>query len=513
MFELPKKMYFELVAHMIIIATTLKITYMQKLISIVALVLVATMALAQSKQSKKFAKSINENDLYNRLAVLASDSLEGRETGTAGQKKAADYISSRFKEFGFEGPVKSNEGSNYYQKFNLYKLNDKDIYISAGDKKLEFLSDFMSFGGTNTEGEVSKQVVYLGDGTNIDSVDLKGKIGSFYTSKSNWRDIAAKITEAGAEGTLAFMGATDDIFDQSLNRMKSFIGGNRLTLNKPAPSTDQWLFFVPPSFANELFNKPLDSLKQQSDISGITGELKISLNRSIQTVESENVLGYLPGTDLKDELLVITSHYDHLGVRDGEVYNGADDDGSGTTSLLEIAQAFSLAKAKGKGPRRSILFMTVSGEEKGLLGSDYYTQNPVFDLTKTVTNLNIDMVGRVDPDHEGKPDYVYVIGADKLSTELHELSEEINSNTLKLDFDYKYNDENDPNRFYYRSDHYNFAKNNIPIIFYFNGVHADYHKPTDTVEKINLTLMKKRAQVIFYTAWEIANRDSRVKLD
>ena len=237
------------------------------------------------------------------------------------------------------------------------------------------------------------------------------------------------------------------------------------------------------------------------------------MNRGVVEVPTENVLGYLEGTDLKDELLVVTSHYDHIGKNGEEINNGADDDGSGTTTVLELAQAFGKAKKKKQGPRRSILFMTVTGEEKGLLGSDYYTKNPIFPLENTVTNLNIDMVGRVDKDHEGKDDYIYVIGSDKLSSELHTLSEDANKKYVNLDLDYKYNDENDPNRFYYRSDHYNFAKNNIPIIFYFNGVHPDYHKPTDTIEKINFPMMKKRADLVFYTAWEIANRDKRVEVD
>ena len=149
-----------------------------------------------------------------------------------------------------------------------------------------------------------------------------------------------------------------------------------------------------------------------------------------------------------------------------------------------------------------------------MLGSKYYTDNdPVFPLSQTVANLNIDMIGRIDPKHEGKGNYVYIIGSDKLSTELHELSEEVNEKYAQLNFDYTYNDENDPNRFYYRSDHYNFAKNNVPIIFYFSGTHKDYHRPGDTPDKINYDLLENRARLIFYTAWEIANREARIEID
>jgi Zn-dependent M28 family amino/carboxypeptidase len=172
-----------------------------------------------------------------------------------------------------------------------------------------------------------------------------------------------------------------------------------------------------------------------------------------------------------------------------------------------------LAKKEGHGPKRSMLFMTVSGEEKGLLGSEYYADNPVFPLENTVVDLNIDMIGRIDENHAPDSNYVYIIGSDKLSTELHALSEETNKTYAGIEFDYTYNDENDPNRFYYRSDHYNFAKNNIPVIFYFTGVHEDYHQPTDTVDKIMFQKMEKIARLIFHTAWEIANRDERLKVD
>jgi Zn-dependent M28 family amino/carboxypeptidase len=239
----------------------------------------------------------------------------------------------------------------------------------------------------------------------------------------------------------------------------------------------------------------------------------VDVKKNREELTSENVLGFLPGTEKPEEILVVTSHYDHLGIKGDKIFNGADDDGSGTTTLLELAQAFSIAKKEGNGPKRSILFMTVSGEEKGLLGSEFYTNNPVFPLENTVANLNIDMIGRIDENHAPDSNYVYIIGSDKLSTELHRLSEETNDTYTGIDFDYTYNDENDPNRFYYRSDHYNFAKNQIPVIFYFTGVHEDYHQPTDTVEKIMFQKTEKIARLVFHTAWEIANRDKRLEVD
>jgi len=229
---------------------------------------------------------------------------------------------------------------------------------------------------------------------------------------------------------------------------------------------------------------------------------------------SENVVAYIKGSEKPDEIVVISAHYDHLGMdADGEIYNGADDDGSGTVAVMAIAEAFQKAVEEGNGPNRSILFLHVTGEEKGLLGSKYYANFPIFPLENTVVDLNIDMIGRTDEAHENNPNYIYLIGSDKLSTELHNLSEEMNDKFTKLKLDYKYNEDSDPNRYYYRSDHYNFAKNNIPIIFYFNGTHENYHRISDTPDKINYELLEKRTKLVFYTAWEIANREKRITLD
>lgn len=231
--------------------------------------------------------------------------------------------------------------------------------------------------------------------------------------------------------------------------------------------------------------------------------------------DSENVLAYIKGTEKPDEIIIISAHLDHIGIsKNGDVNNGADDDGSGTVAILEIAEAFKAAADKGDGPKRSILFLHVTGEEIGLYGSRYYAEeNPIFPLANTVADLNIDMIGRVDKKHENQRNYLYLIGSDKLSEELHNLSETVNKTYFNIELDYTYNDDNDPNRFYYRSDHYNFAKNNIPVIFYFNGTHADYHKPSDTPDKIQYDLLETRTRLIFLTAWELANRTERIKLN
>lgn len=235
--------------------------------------------------------------------------------------------------------------------------------------------------------------------------------------------------------------------------------------------------------------------------------------RGRSKASSENIMAFITGSEFPEEVVVISAHYDHLGKKGDQIYYGADDNASGTSAVLEIAQAFKEAEKSGYGPRRSILFLNLTGEEDGLYGSKYYIAHPVFPLTETVVDLNIDMIGRVDEKHKDQKDYLYLIGSDKLSKELHKLSETVNNDYFGLELDYMYNDENDPNRFYERSDHYNFAKNNIPIIFYFNGVHEDYHRPSDTPDKIDYDLLAKRTRFIFYTAWELANREERIKVD
>ncbi|MDC3306112.1 M28 family metallopeptidase [Flavobacteriales bacterium] len=334
------------------------------------LLFVGLTTIAFSQENVKYAETIIASDLEKHLIILASDSLEGRETGKPGQKMAADYIMNHFINIG----IPPYKGKKYYQKF---KVKSRRHLCKCDDCDMSF--------------------------------------------------------------------------------MKKMLG-------------------------------------QKKKIKG------------------ENVLGFIEGSDSKDELIIVTAHYDHLGKHDSLIFNGADDDGSGTVAAMEIAEAFMLAKNAGHGPRRSVLVMAVSGEEKGLLGSKYYTNHPIYPLENTVANLNIDMIGRIGDFHTD-PNYVYLIGSDMLSTELHNISEAVNEEYVGLDLDYTFNKEDDPNRYYYRSDHYNFAKNNIPVIFYFNGIHEDYHKVTDTVEKIDFKKIETITRLVFLTAWELANRDERIVVD
>ena len=235
---------------------------------------------------------------------------------------------------------------------------------------------------------------------------------------------------------------------------------------------------------------------------------------NINWVKTENVAAIIEGSTYPNEYIVLTAHLDHVGIEDGEIFNGADDDGSGSMALLEIAEAFKLAEIDGNRPKRSIVILHVSAEEKGLLGSKYYTDNPLYPLDETITNLNVDMIGRTDPTRNSNNDeYIYLIGTDRLSSMLHNTSEKVNNNTVKLELDYRFNAWDDPNRFYERSDHWHFAKNNIPVIFYFSGTHEDYHMPSDTADKIRYDLLTKRTKLIFHTAWEIANMEETISVD
>lgn len=503
--------------------------------------------------SKKYAETISASDLSRHLHIIASDSLEGRETGKKGQKLAADYISKQFESFGLKAPVATPNGDSYYQKFNLESRQWGDIYISIRGKKKELLQDFYAFGNFNIPQEQTQEVMFAGYG--IDSENYSDYVTNMPTNRAviiwggepqtpegysyvtgkreasewanDWRKKVAAARERGARTCFIVPKPTNEEFYKLMINYKHYVETPTLSLLGKEPEKEG-VFFISPAMAAEMLNTTeanlnkisqpisLDPLKRgQKKIEGIAtpiSDVSFKAEKIIKPVPTENVLGLVEGTDKKDEILVVTAHYDHIGSEGDLVFNGADDDGSGTVAVLEMAEAFAKAKKEGKGPRRSILFMTVTGEEKGLLGSDYYTQNPVFPLKNTVANLNIDMIGRLDKDHAKDENYVYLIGSDKLSKELHHISEEANKTYCNIKLDYTYNDENDPNRYYYRSDHYNFAKNYIPVIFYFNGVHEDYHQHTDEVSKILFGKMEKITRLVFHTAWEVANRNERVKL-
>ena len=471
-----------------------------------------------------YANSITVKDLKEDLTILASDALEGRETGERGQKMAAAYIKAHFEELGLVGPVK--KGDPYFQDVPLKHSTPGDIYMKIGNTRFKNIEDFFYRGSAYNTEEISTKVVFAGGGTEaeFEGLDLKGKSIFIQTSNRRIRQAAMdKVVENG--GKMLFVVFADDQsgYDAYNNRFRNYFRRKSIGIDIGEGVEKPEMFIISPSVAAEMFNTSFDKIKkiivdaQNGNVGALKSVKPVSINYKIEFSSerfiSENVLGYLEGSEFKDEVIVITAHYDHEGIKNGEIYNGADDDGSGTVALMDIAEAFVKAKEEGYGPRRSILFMTVTGEEKGLLGSEYYTDNPIFPLENTVVDLNIDMVGRIGTVFEDKGEYVRLVGSDALSTELHNINEMANEMYTNLYLDYTYNDPSHPERIYYRSDHWNFAKNGIPIIFYGNGGHADYHKPTDTVDKILFELLQKRTKLIFHTAWIVANKDERIVID
>jgi hypothetical protein len=500
---------------------------MKKILSCLALV-ISHVSLAQQNVRSQYAELITSADLKDNLSIIASDALEGRYTGSRGQKMAAAFISNYFETLGLAGPV----NGSYYMPVDLTSSKPGEIYLKSGATRFNNFNEVVYFGQSDSGGEISMEAVFIGKGTDAELAyaDVKDRavvILADGLSRNLFGDIRKKATAArdkGARMILVVGNGKADEFKPFADQLKGYLSNGSLTLtSKEAPTSNTGMFLLDQAALSKIFNIPYDKLvKAASEDPAKKSLAKIKPSRIVykvsmetKSVRSENILGYLEGTDKKEELLVVTAHFDHIGLHEGtdKVNNGADDDGSGTVSVLQLAKAFVQAKKEGHGPRRSILFMTVTGEEEGLFGSEYYVTHPVFPLANTVADLNIDMIGRKDSQHYSKPDYVYVIGADKLSTELNEINERNNKTYTHLDFDYTYNDESHPDRLYYRSDHWNFAKNNVPIIFYFDGIHEDYHKPSDEVSKIDFDLLTKRAKAVFFTAWELANRDNRIAVD
>lgn len=494
---------------------------------ILTLSLFATTIVAAQKipEGKSYAGSITSDDLQKHLLIIAGKEMEGRETATEGQRKAAAYIENHFKTLG----LLPGFNGGYQMPFPVYQDSLVKSSVEINSKSFQLYKDYVvNLNGLNSSTIMGSEVVFVGfgisDSTRDDykGVNARGKIVMILPGVAPTQGTPRRgggtsaIMEAALKNSAAAVLLVQGNFPRtaSTSRPFQYVNAYRRTIY---PN----VFIISEQMAQEIMGADYTSAKQ-SMVNGnpqpktYYSNVLLEVQKSIGSMPSTNVLGLLEGTDKKDEYVVITAHYDHLGKRgDTVIYYGADDDGSGTVSILELAEAFTKAKAAGKGPRRSIVFMTVSGEEKGLWGSAYYGDNPAFPLEKTTVNLNIDMIGRIDPKRKqgDSTNYVYVVGDDKLSSDLRPISEAVNKKYTKLELDYKYNQPNDPERIYYRSDHYNFARKGVPIIFYFNGTHNDYHRPTDTPDKINYDLMKKRAQLVFYTAWDMANRNEMLKRD
>lgn len=495
---------------------------------------------AQSNSIEKidpttYASTITSAELKTMLYTYASDEFEGRDTGAKGQKMAVEYLKQKYIDMDIPTPL---GGDNYFQDVPLEKQKIAEIKMNVNGEKFENFKDLIVLSNSKSIKTSTSKIIYVGYGiddenySDYKNIDVTGKIvlaksgepkddnGNYITSgestdtkwSKGYKSLSNKTDVAKKRGAQAILYIDDDLFSKYAPFYQNQSEGNvarRLSLK----SNEEDILIL---MINESLSKALHaSIAEDPTPKEIETNIDFEIENKSEAIMSENVVAYIEGSEKPDEIVVLSAHLDHEGIKNGEIYNGADDDGSGTVAILEIAQAFKAAEKAGHGPKRSILFLHVTAEEKGLLGSKHYTDNdPIFPLENTVANLNIDMIGRIDPKRTiGTRNYIYLIGSDKLSTDLHNISEEANSTYTNIELDYKFNADNDPNRFYYRSDHYNFAKNNIPVIFYFNGTHDDYHKPTDTADKIEYDLLENRARLVFYTAWEVANRDERLVVD
>jgi hypothetical protein len=517
---------------------------MKKNLILLTLLGFAISAYAQKNPTAvKYSKIVSAELARKHLNILASDEFEGRETGKPGAEKAAKYIANEFKALGLQPGVKGS----YFLDVPIVEPSFTVNALTANGKSYTIGTDFSATGNTGVKTVTANDFVFIGYGIGADTyddlknADISGKIVLYISTGEPVNNGVFKVT--GTDKTsnwstdrsrrIQFIQSKKPALILAVNPAGGAVrrsNGARMALKNETISAP--VYTITPVIANDLLKptgKTIAQLKSEIDQSGmpqtqvIKADFSTTYEGTEKPVKAVNVIGVLPGRDskLKKEYLVISAHYDHIGMlpegtKGDRIYNGADDDGSGTTAMLQIARAFAKAKKDGKGPRRSIMFLGNVGEEKGLLGSEYYSEHPTVPMANTIADLNIDMIGRVGEEYVGKPDSantVYVIGSSMLSSDLHKAGERANNTYTKLNLDYKYDDPNDPNRFYYRSDHYNFAKHNVPIIFYFNGVHKDYHGLGDEVSKINFPLLAKRAQLVYFTAWDLANAAKRPVLD
>ncbi|MBO6584726.1 MAG: M28 family peptidase [Gracilimonas sp.] len=497
-----------------------------------------------------FSEEITKDRLYNDLAVLAHDSLQGRETGTIGEEKAARYLSKRYAEIGLK-PV--GDDNSYFQHYELtqpaveevtYRLADGDEVVDNSTHNAQEIGNFVTlFGGSDT---VSGPVVFAGagmyneaEGINHFPEDVSGKwlFVLYERSNTNMQYLQRALTSGGAVGTILIVGTdTTDFLQEAKTRQNYFGRGQGLNLKylqEDDGSTAPAFNRVHPELGARMLGlENLEALAetqrkileepasfQAKPLEGQTLYHNPVVNEN--TVHTKNVVALLEGSDpeLKNEVVVLSAHYDHVGVGQPDstgdnIYNGADDDGSGTVATLHTAQAMAEAKAAGVGPKRSVLFLSVSGEEKGLLGSRYYSDHPIFSIENTVANINIDMIGRVDPEHQNSDSsYVYIIGGKIISSQMDSLTQMANVMGPNLVLSDRYNDLEDPNQFYRRSDHWNFGRLGVPFVFFFNGTHEDYHRPQDHIEKITFEPYLKRTKLVYNLTALLANSPDRPQVD
>ncbi|HYO63893.1 MAG TPA: M28 family peptidase [Pyrinomonadaceae bacterium] len=500
------------------------------------------------------AETITVDKLKRDLYVVASDEMAGRDTPSKGLDDTAKFIAERL------AALKVKPGGDdgtYFQRIELrsFKPDPANTKAELAGRALAFGTDYLV---GSSVGQAEGSLLYVGHGyriksKNIDAyrgLDVRDKIlvvaGSTLpegvargeltgkAGEAEWDDATSYARKNGARGLVvvprnferfwrfARLLMTRDSYQVS--RLKEDEVQSTLPVLYPSAETLKALFSGERVSGEELLKNIMAGNPGEPFALNPQTRLTINVAANVKTATTQNVVGYLEGSHpkLKKEYVAIGAHYDHVGTgradRTGDtIYNGADDDGSGTVATLAVAEAF----ARGPRPKRSILFVWHAGEEKGLWGSEYFSEFPTVPLNQIVAQLNMDMVGRSKKEGDTNPanrylsgpNEIYVIGSREMSTELGELSERVNRSYLNLQFNYLYDDPRDPNRFFFRSDHFNYARKGIPIIFYFDGEHEDYHKPSDTPDKIDYQKMERIARTVYVTAAEIANAPRRPVVD
>jgi hypothetical protein len=519
-----------------------------------------------SLATQRGVDTITSAQLKDYLSFIASDEMEGRDTPSRGLDIAARFLAMNLSRWGFK-PAGDPEGdpaagkASYFQKIALSRdvIDQTETRVELSDQALVLGDDYIP--SARPAAITSAQIVFAGNGWLVKSkgidaykdIDAKGKIAVVFGPANAYprgiksSDLTGKRGEdwmnaaeyAQKQGVVGLVVIPDFQYLANWDRNRGRVterGVMRVDKFQPAAAMQIPQIVISPRVAEVLFSgqrHSAQSLFESNYMSqtppepfalGPEKKFSIVVRVKSDSATTQNVVGVFEGSDpvLKNEYVALGAHYDHVGiglpVKGDAIYNGADDDGSGTTALLAMAEA--LAKARTR-PKRSVLFVWHAGEEKGLWGSRYFTSFPTLPLEQIVTQINIDMIGRskqagdtnVRNTDLSRPNEIYVIGSKMMSTELGELTESVNKQYLNLTYDYRYDDPNDPNRFFFRSDHYNYARKGIPIVFFFDGEHEDYHRPGDSVDKIDFAKMEKVTRTIYLTLWEVASRPARPKVD
>ncbi len=522
-----------------------------------------------SPAEKKIAEEITAAQISSYLHFVASDAMGGRDTPSVGLDITAEFLKMNLQRWGFKG---AGDNGSFFQKIALRRdgVNAAETFVTVNGQKFEYGEDLVRVSGTTT-GTVSPKIVYAGNGWMVKSknlnpyagIDVKDKIIAVYgegqiggrnlvplpagvtqadlpnaTRGTDWADV---VTYARANGAAGVMVLASNFLNDNWSAVTANFGRSRTVVDKLTPATpagaaaaaQPTVFFASRKLTEAIFTGEAGNPNAGATNSfDVNKSFSVSISLKPEMVHTQNVVAVWEGSDpvLKNEMVAVGAHYDHVGTNpnapgEDKIWNGADDDGSGTVAVLSIAEALARSKVR---PKRSILFVWHAGEEKGLWGAEYFNKFPTVDIKNVIAQLNIDMIGRsLDPnkvikcgqgvrrcnENLTKANEIYVIGSEMMSSTLGAITKGTNDAYLKMSYNYKYDDPNDTERFFFRSDHFHYAVNGIPIAFWFDGVHEDYHQPEDSPDKIDYQKMESVTRTIFLTMWKLSDLKERPKVD